>query len=148
MTCYKTGKKGGENKDMKKGFTLIELLVVMGIIAILAAIALVAVNPGRQFASARDTQRRNDVYQVVNAVYQYSVENNGNFPTQITTTPTDIGTGGLNLVADLVPDYIPEIPMDPSSGTAAATQYVMFLSGNRVTASATGELAGTITVTR
>lgn len=130
------------------GFTLIELLVVMGIIAILAAIALVAVNPGRQFSAARDTQRRNDIYQVVNAVYQYSVENNGNFPTSLTSTPTDIGTGGLNLTSDLVPDYIPEIPMDPSTGTTATTQYVMFLDNNRVTASATGELVTTITVTR
>lgn len=133
------------------GFTLIELLVVMGIIAILAAIALVAVNPGRQFASARDTQRRNDVYQIVNAVYQYSVENNGTFPTDITATPTNIGdgTGGtINLSDDLVPDYIPEIPQDPSSGTATNTQYVIFLDNSRITASATGELATTITVTR
>ena len=134
-----------------KGFTLIELLVVMCIIAILAAIALVAVNPGRQFAAARDTQRRNDVYQMVNAVYQYSVENNGTFPTDITTTPTNIGDGTgstINLSDDLVPDYIPEIPNDPSTGTPTDTQYVIFLNGNRVTASATGELATTITVTR
>jgi len=134
-----------------KGFTLIELLVVIGIIAILAAIALVAVNPGRQFAAARDTQRRNDVYQMVNAVYQYSVENNGSFPADITATPTNIGDGTgstINLADDLVPDYIPEIPSDPSTGTATDTQYVIFLNGNRVTASATGELATTITVTR
>ena len=140
-------------KNMRRnaGFTLIELLVVIGIIAILAAIALVAVNPGRQFAAARDTQRRNDVYQMVNAVYQYSVENNGTFPTSITATPTHVGdgTGGtINLNTDLVPDYIPEIPSDPSTGTSTDTQYVIFLNGNRITASATGELAMTITVTR
>lgn len=130
---------------------MIELLVVIGIIGILAAIALVAVNPGRQFAAARDAQRRNDLYQILNAVYQYSVENDGNFPPDITTTPTYIGdgTGGtINLADDLVPTYIPEIPRDPSTGTAANTQYIIFLDGTRVTASATGELVPTITVTR
>jgi len=137
-------------KLKSSGFTLIELLVVIGIIAILAAIALVAVNPGRQFAAARDTQRRNDVYQVVNAIYQYSVENGGEFPTDITATPTNIGTCGgcVDLSDDLVPTFIPEMPADPSTGTGTDSNYVVFLSGSRVTASATGELVDNITVTR
>lgn len=137
----------------RKGFTLIELLVVIGIIGILAAVVLVAVNPGRQFASARDTQRRADLYSITNAVYQYATENNGNLPTVITTSPTHIGTGGglVDLTTDLVPTYIADIPADPSTGTAADTQYTIFLDANgRVVATASSELnAGTvITVTR
>jgi prepilin-type N-terminal cleavage/methylation domain-containing protein len=136
-------------KKENSGFTLIELLVVMGIIAILAAIALVAVNPGRQFAQARNTQRTNDIYQAVNAVYQFSVENNGTFPAGITTSAQDIGTGGANLAGDLVPDFIPQIPFDPSTGTGSVTQYVIFQDGERITASASAaELGQTITVTR
>src|SRR4030042_2564021 len=121
-----------------QGFTLIELLVVIGIITILATIVLVAVNPARQFAISRDTARRNDLYQILNAVHQYSIDNNGRFPTQVQTNNwIDIGTGGLNLNAILVPTYIPAIPEDPQNGTAGLTRYVLAVDTNsRLTASA------------
>jgi type IV pilus assembly protein PilA len=133
-----------------KGFTLIELLVVIGIIAILAAIVLVAVNPARQFAVSRDTARRNDLYQVLNALYQYSVDYNGDFPTQIDATFQDIGNNGLNLDDDLVPTYIPAIPYDPLSGDADTTLYVLAQeSSGRLTATATAaEIAVPLTLTR
>ena len=55
----------------QKGFTLIELLVVIGILAILLAITLIAINPARQFGQANDTKRRSDATQILNAVGQY-----------------------------------------------------------------------------
>lgn len=48
-------KKMNKDKGGKKGFTLIEILLVMGIIGLLATVVLVAINPARQFAQARDT---------------------------------------------------------------------------------------------
>ncbi len=143
----------------QKGFTLIELLVVIGILGILIAVVLVAVNPSRQFASARDTQRRADLYAVTNSMYQYATEHNGNFPdgttvgTQpVSTDPTDIGTSGLNLAADLVPTFLPVVPQDPGpTATGAITGYRIHLDANgRLVATAASELnPGTvITVAR
>ena len=142
---------GRISNNLQKGFTLIELLVVIGIIGILAAVVLVAVNPGRQFASARDTQRRADLYGLTNAIYQYATEHNGNIPTNITATPSNVGTGAIDLSTVIVPTYIAAMPKDPSNGTDANTQYIIFINGSgRVVASASSELnPGTyITVVR
>lgn len=125
----------------QKGFTLIELLVVIGIIGILAAVVTVAVNPGRQFGSARDAQRRADLYSITNAIYQYATEHNGNIPTDITTTLTSLGTAGVDLSQELVPTYIASIPRDPLNGTDANTQYSIYRDVNgRIVASASSEL--------
>lgn len=127
--------------NKQRGFTLIELLVVIGIIGILAAVVLVAVNPGRQFASARDTQRRADLYGLTNAIYQYATENNGTIPTIITQSSQSVGTGGVDLSTILVPTYIAAIPKDPTNGTDADTQYLIYRNtSGRIVASASSEL--------
>ena len=64
----------------EKGFTLIELLVVIGILAILLAITLIAINPARQFGQANDTKRRSDINAILNAIGQYAASNSGNLP--------------------------------------------------------------------
>lgn len=139
------------NKN-NKGFTMVELMVVIGTIAILVAIVLVAVNPGRQFANARDTQRRSDLYSITNAVYEYVTENKGIFPTNFPETSTCIGTGAscYDLGSIIVPTYITEIPQDPSTGTAEDTGYDIYQnSEGRIVVRAESEVGtGTIEVVR
>lgn len=85
---------------MKKqaGFTLLEILLVVAAIAILAGIVIIAINPGKQLATVRNTSRRSDVSAIVNAVYQYALDNSGSFPNGINTTLRMVGTGsGCNI---------------------------------------------------
>ena len=136
-----------------RGFTLIELLVVIGVIAILAAVVLVAVNPGRQFASARDTQRRSDLYALTSAIVQYSTENNGNFPDQdnFPSVGTCVGDTPpcFDLAPYLSPTFVARMPADPTSGTPANTQYFVYQDANRrLVATASGEITTTISITR
>ncbi len=151
----------------KKGFTLIEVLVVIGIIAILATVVLVAVNPSRQFKLARDSQRTSNVNAILNAVHQNMSEHRGVFvcngtvkeipavPRIIkfsTTAPENEG----HIAACLVPDYLSSLPFDPVIVGAHFTDigdyntgYEIFRDSNgRITASSTGELTPSIAVTR
>ena len=111
------------NRQRKnKGFTLIEILVVMGIIAVLATIVLVAVNPARQFAQARDTQRSSNVNTLLNAIGQRIADNRGLFETgcsagEIPATSTVIASAGYNMYPCLVPNYLPTLPVDPKVGS-------------------------------
>lgn len=101
---------------VKRGFTLMEVLVVIGIIAILAGVVLVAINPSRQFQQARDSQRTSNTAAILNAVGQYVVDHKGDLPANISsTTKQNIASGGADICKDLVPTYIPALPTDPSS---------------------------------
>lgn len=157
-------------KNIKRqgGFTLVELLVVIGILAVLTAVVLVAVNPVRQFAQARDTQRRADVNTISASIVAYLADPNNTNTRSLaglgitalcTATPHAIGagTGNLNLGANpglLVPVYIAAMPMDPTSGTADNTGYTVCVTdatSNRFTVAAIASEvnpAVTISVTR
>lgn len=55
----------------RSGFTLIELLIVIGILAVLATVTVLVLNPAQLFAQARDSQRLSDVGSVKGAVSLY-----------------------------------------------------------------------------
>ncbi len=148
----------------KHGFTLIELLLVIGIIAILASIVIVAINPTKQLGDARDAQRRSDVNTILNAVYQYAIDNNGNLPTGIpqspesakqvcvsSVAPTACTTGNGVSLRLLTGSYLTNIPKDPkvvASGTGT-NYYIIQDANGRITVSAPGaERAASISVTR
>ena len=143
-------------RSLRRGFTLIELLLVIGIIAILAAIVIVAINPTKQLADARNAQRRSDVNTILNAIYQYSIDNNGNLPSTITTSTTHICRSGVNVDCTglinlnmLTGAYVVGIPADPKDATGTDTVYTVVKANGRITVAApSAEQGATISVTR
>lgn len=146
--------------ENKKGFTLVEVLLVVVIIAILAGIVIVAINPGRQISQANNTQRQSDVKTILDAVHEFAVDNRGTMPASITAAATEMGSGAglIDICTDLVPTYIAEMPFDPTDADAAYTDCTAYASGytivqdatsNRITVAApTAELSATISVIR
>ncbi|MBF8280260.1 MAG: Uncharacterized protein HW383_33 [Candidatus Magasanikbacteria bacterium] len=148
------------NIRIKKGFTLIELIIVMAIIAILALIIFVAVDPSRRIHAANNANRASNVNAILNAYLNYVADNKG---THVTSTTSNVAymigqgsTGGTcaatatTLKIDLrslVDNYISSIPYDPVTGMSTETRYYYIKSTNtRVTIGACDpEAEGTTT---
>jgi type IV pilus assembly protein PilA len=144
-------------RSFTNGFTLIELLVVIGIIAILAAVVIVAVNPAHQFALARDTQRSANVATILDAIDQNIAEHKGVFtcngsayvidgPNPNTTDISSGNNNGGDLGPCLVPDYISSMPYDPTNGSYTSTSsyhtgyFVSKDTGGHITIFGDGEI--------
>lgn len=124
-----------------KGFTLIEVLLVIAMLAILAAVVIIAINPAKQFGEAQNAQRRSDVSAILDAIHQYGLDNQGGLPsedissaTSCDTATSDICRAGVvcdgvnldNLIADEL--YLRDIPVDPTVENEEITGYRIFKS--------------------
>jgi len=151
------------------GFTLIEILVVVALIAILTAITFIAINPGKNFADARNTTRATHVSQILSAVSQYltvpgntldnlSVASATSAAIPPCSAPLEIGSPATTTTIDLktplvtTGDFIVGIPVDPASTPASDegnTGYTICRTGTRVTiASMHEENGATIEIRR
>ena len=129
-----------------KGFTLLEILLAVAALVILASIVILAINPTKQLADTRNSQRWVDVNTILNGVYQYAIDNEGDLPNEnIDGTDQDIcnagiadGTGGCVSLDVLIPEYLVSIPSDPRSVSTSSTGYQISTSttANRIKVSA------------
>lgn len=119
-----------KESNFREGFTLIEVLLVVGIIAILAAIVIIAINPNKQLADAHNAQRRSDIQTIQKAVYLYNIDT-GQLPTVIPAVSTEICkeaaascTGLVNLSAlTQNQKYLIAIPTDPKATNPNGSGY-------------------------
>lgn len=122
---------------------------------------IVAINPNRQFAQARNAERTSDVNAILNAVYQYAVDNSGQLPStipaQASVAPicrdgaaSCTGLVSLSVLTNLE-RYLVSIPIDPSGVVNVnSTGYTIATTTNgRVTVAAPqAELGVTVSVSR
>ncbi len=132
----------------KTGFTLIELLIVIGVIAMLAALTFVALNPLARFQDSRNAQRWTDVNAVLGALKLHQVDNEGIYLDSVNDLTADmyyqIGLGdscsytcanpSIILQSDCVDleelldnGYLPKLPFDPSASGADADHSYYYL---------------------
>lgn len=101
-----------------KGFTIIELLIVIAIITILSGLVLNNFRDAQ--AKARDTERRQDIYNVHTKLEEFYNEN-GSYPGA--TGPTATALDGLDAEALVDPDGTSMAVSTTDSATKPATAY-------------------------
>ncbi len=113
------------------GFTLIELLIVIGIIAILAALVIVAINPNKQLNDASGAAARAHLNSILKGLDQFYLDFE-RAPEQmllpaIIDTDREICRDGISdfncsfngyaLLTELTPDYLATIPVDEENAS-------------------------------
>lgn len=130
-------------KTYQKGFTLIELLITIAVIAIIAGVAFVALDPLTRFQDARDSTRASDVEAILNAAKIDQVDNNGSYISAISgmtagnvymigtdttgcddengSCDTDVSndTSCVNLSGLATEGYIASVPISPHGSSTA-----------------------------
>jgi len=93
-------------KKTLSGFTLIELLIVIGIMAVLAALSVPAIN--KVLASSRSSKCLSNLKQLGTAMLTYPIDNNGYLPRANNNTDPSTGKEGYEW-NKAVYNYIPTL---------------------------------------
>lgn len=116
------------------------------VVLVLLAGLVVFINPKKKLLEMRNSQRRSDVVNILNAVYQYTSDNNGELPQTITGTPTMIcktkasscdGLVDLSQVLETEKKLLSKMPIDPREKNENSSGYQISRQANgRISVSA------------
>lgn len=130
---------------------MLEILLVVAALGILMSITILAVNPAKQMAQMRNTQRQAGIGEITKKVLEYNLDH-GRFPEAITETPLEVCrykaadcTDMADLSVLVTEDYLVDIPVDPSTSSINGTGYGIFKTPQgRLTVTAPGAERGAI----
>ena len=128
----------------KSGFSLVELLVGIAIIGILASSTVVAVNPAKRIAQAKDAQRKTDISVITNALIaheatfgQYPAETgcdssigSENNPCPVNHPESTWDSNSFIYIALVGQQVFKQLPIDPKNDHTFHYRYEPYSSGD------------------
>jgi len=133
-------------KVFAKETTLGQRAIFAFFILIIIAGSVYLYNPQKKLLERRNAQRRSDVVNILNSVYQYSLDHSGELPFSITSEPKKIcktraqSCDGLVDISDVINNkkyLLSAVPIDPKEKDANSSGYeISKLSSGRISVSA------------
>ncbi|MEA1963118.1 MAG: prepilin-type N-terminal cleavage/methylation domain-containing protein [Patescibacteria group bacterium] len=136
-------------KEKNKGFTLLELLIVIAVLAVLAGVLFVALDPAARLQDSRNAKRWTDVNAVLSAIKLDQVDNGGSYHANITAmtdnTYYQIGEAATGCddacanpsvalqaacvdLLDLIDEgYLADVPIDPNASGKSSNETGYYL---------------------
>ena len=135
-----------KGKKIMKNLTIVQKIVIALAIVIILAVAVYFINPPKKFLEMRNSQRRSDVVNILNSVYQYSIDHNGQLPSIISSTPTMIcktkapSCDGLVDISEITSNkkyLLSQVPVDSKEKDVNSSGYqIVKLGSGRISVSA------------
>ena len=126
-------------RNFWKKLSLWKRSFIVLLILILAGVGIFLSNPAKRFLEMRNSQRRSDVVNILNAVYQYRLDQNGALPANIGASPTMICKGkaascdglvDISQVLVIEKTILSSVPIDPKEDRLNISGYQISLSAN------------------
>lgn len=148
-------------KKITRGFTLIEILLVVAILSILLVVVFASLNPAQRLQDTRNARRWNDVNQVLTAIHECIVDNDGSLSTCGITddgTAREIVNGAIVTGCDAVcgvatsecedlsglvsSNYLASLPADPTAPATNHTSYTVTSTSGVISVASCGAEGG------
>ena len=129
--------------EKRNNYSFLEVMVVISAIGVVVVLALLAINPGKKGAEARNIQRQADISYILSEVSAFS-RSSKTIPTQIPITEECTIFGNeickigpyncedyvnLSMLNDPNSENVIQMPTDPIYISADETGYYIFLDG-------------------